>query len=179
MKIKNTILGLILLFSHNLFSQTKIDTMAEKIRIPFLLIIDDTVKTSFNFTMIIDDTSFQNILFEKYLEKNRFERIFAKHLQKNKYSISGTIYSHSIHMFKNEFEILYEKNPKIVLYFYDIDPYYVYFEFHDNFRNLIDIDYNVLEIKTTTKKHVFKYRYKSNSFEKKKHWKNKYSKLTF
>lgn len=170
MKInKFLILGIISILYLNLFSQTKNDPNIEQIDIPFLLIVDDTIKTSFNFILIIDTTNFKNNIFEKYLQKNEYK------IQKG----SGGV---SLKMSKNEFETLYAKNPKIILcinYINNVDFSISHkFEFVENFRNLIDKDFNVLEIKTT-KKNFFRYRYISKRFEKKYKWKQKFSKLTF
>lgn len=166
---KYVVLGLISIFYINLFSQSKIDTTIEKVEIPFLLIVDDTIKTSFTFSIIFDTTNFKNNLFEKYLQNNEYKIVKGS---------SGV----SLKMLKNEFETLNAENPKIILCIDYIDDYDFSirhkFEFVDSFRNLIDIDFNVLEIKTT-KKNFFRFRYISNKFEKKYKWKQKYSKLTF
>lgn len=161
--IKKTLLFLIIsIMYQNVLSQTKTDTIEQKI-IPYLFVVNDRI-----------------ILPNKYYLDFDTTRVQLTHLyRKNLITVYASGFC--IEMSKNDFETLTLINPEVTIYFEYYAPNIVYpqiFKLNGKFKNVVDKEFNIVEIRTSSTKKI-KFHYISSTYEKRFRWEKKYSITNF
>jgi hypothetical protein len=157
----------ILVFIFNtLFAQEYFDN--EHIKIPFLIIVNKEVFLDPEVTISIDTS-----------EVNSLE--FIKCTFDQNYIILNVPYEvGNIRFWKKDFDTLKIKNPKIKISItqFILNDYQTTLNIIGSFNDLINYDYNILELKVSDPSSI-QYQYTNKNFIQKHKWHKKYSIIDF